>query len=501
MKKWQVYSIIFVLTLSLMGLVYVQSIYIKRGLIIQSQIFDQYVNEALVHTAIKIEEEEAYRLLKNAKVDQIYNKTKQFNGNCGMNLQYQNGLVVLEVQKNGTTHSFSGNNLEQIDSLVRMANLGADFERELEYNLLKEYSLLVESITMEFLYGSDHKANFDSTKIFNFLRFELDRIGINTPFNFAILDGYNLRNIVSTFEKINTSTYKTSYKTPIHINVFTGEQAVLIADFPNKRSFLIKSNGQLLLSSFIFILLIVASFGASILIIFHQKKISELKTDFINNMTHELKTPVATISLATEMLNKEKVRENPEKIANYTKIIKDENTRLGNHIESVLQVAQLDREEIKLRVEELDFHELLEDLLLKFQLRLEDTAASIDLHLDATNSKIRGDKNHLVNLLSNLLDNAIKYRSERNLEIKLNTSNRKNDFVFSIEDNGIGMSNSDQKKIFTKFYRVPTGNIHNVKGFGLGLSYVKTIVEAHKGEIEVQSEANKFTRFIVTLPT
>jgi two-component system phosphate regulon sensor histidine kinase PhoR len=217
-------------------------------------------------------------------------------------------------------------------------------------------------------------------------------------------------------------------------------------------------------------------------------------------MTHELKTPVATIALATEMLKKDKVREDENKVANYNNIISDENKRLGTHIERVLQIAQLDRDEFKLKSETVNLHDLLFELLDKFQLRLEDVNADVETNFLAVKDQVKGDSTHLSNVFSNLLDNAIKYKSESDLKILINTQSTNNKLIIRINDNGIGMGKMDQKKIFTKFYRVPSGNIHNVKGFGLGLSYVKTIIESHKGHIEVDSELNKFTTFTVSLP-
>jgi two-component system phosphate regulon sensor histidine kinase PhoR len=483
-----------------MGLVYVQSIYIKRSLIIQNQIFDQYVNEALIRVALKIEEEEAYKLLQKPNLETIYNKAQSINGNCGLSLQYQNGNIILDVASEQEQITFIGSSLDEIDSLVKIANLGPEIENELSNGLLDSYNEMIENMTMQFLYGNNVQPTFDSTKIFNYLSYELNRITINTPFNFALIDGYSFRKIFSTFEKLNSSIQKKAYKTAVHTSFFTGEHAILLIDFPKKRSFLLQSNGELLSSSFIFIILIAASFGASILIIFKQKKLSELKTEFINNMTHELKTPVATIALATEMLKKDKVREDENKVANYNNIISDENKRLGTHIERVLQIAQLDRDEFKLKSETVNLHDLLFELLDKFQLRLEDVNADVETNFLAVKNQVKGDSTHLSNVFSNLLDNAIKYKSESDLKILINTQSTNNKLIIRINDNGIGMGKMDQKKIFTKFYRVPSGNIHNVKGFGLGLSYVKTIIESHKGHIEVDSELNKFTTFTVSLP-
>ena len=500
MKKWHIYGIIGVLTLALMGLAYVQSIYIKRGLVIQNQIFNQYVNDALVRVAVKIEEEAAFKMLNRPRLEKIYDKVQSSNGSCGIRLQYQNGLILLDVEKENESFSFIGTTLSEIDSLVKLADLGEEIESELTGGLLEGYNEMLEDLTMQFLYGNTSSPSYDSSQIHNFLNYELDRIAINTPFDFALLDGYTFRQFFSTFKILNPALQNNAYKTSIHTSPLSGDHAILLVDFPKKRSFLLKSNSELLSSSFIFILLIVTSFGASIFIIFKQKKLSELKTDFINNMTHELKTPVATISLATQMLNKEKVRQDETKIQNYVAIIGDENKRLGTHIERVLQIAQLDKDTLNLSKDLVDIHILLEDTLSKFKLRFDDADAQITHSLISQNFSVKADREHLSSVFSNLLDNSIKYKQAGDLHIDIKTYNKLNQLVIEITDNGIGMSNDDQKKIFTKFYRVPTGNVHNVKGFGLGLSYVKTIVEAHHGEISVKSELNKYTTFIVNLP-
>ncbi len=500
MKKWYIYGIIGVLTLALMGLVYVQYIYIKRGLVIQNQIFNQYVNDALVRVAVKIEEEAAFKMLNRPRLEKIYDKVQSSNGSCGISLQYQNGLILLDVEKEDESFSFIGTTLNEIDSLVKLADLGEEIETELTGGLLEGYNEMLEDLTMQFLYGNTSSPGYDSTQIHNSLSYELERIAINTPFDFALIDGYTFRQFFSTFKKFNPTLQNNAFKTSILSGPLSGDHTILLVDFPKKKSFLLKSNSELLTSSFIFILLIAISFGASIFIIFKQKNLAELKTDFINNMTHELKTPVATISLATQMLNKEKVRQDETKILNYLGIIGDENKRLGTHIERVLQIAQLDKDNLNLSKDLVDIHTLLEDTLSKFKLQFEDADTQITQSLIAENFLVKADRGHLSSVFSNLLDNSIKYKQAGDLHIDIKTQNDLNQLIIQITDNGIGMSNDDQKKIFTKFYRVPTGNVHNVKGFGLGLSYVKTILEAHHGEISVKSELNKYTTFIVNLP-
>ncbi|NVO20100.1 MAG: HAMP domain-containing histidine kinase [Bacteroidetes bacterium] len=250
-----------------------------------------------------------------------------------------------------------------------------------------------------------------------------------------------------------------------------------------------------------FLLIAILVFGLSYTIysFLKQKKLSEIKSDFVNNMTHEFKTPIATISLASEMLLKPSILAAQDKARKYAGIIFDENQRLRNQVEHILQIAVLDREEFKMRRSETDVHELIEQLAEQYNLLLKEREGRITLDLDATYSVILADPMHLRNILSNLVDNACKY-SPGQPEIKINTDNLSSGIVISVEDKGIGISHENQKQVFKKLYRVPTGNVHDVKGFGLGLFYVKTMVEAHQGWIKLKSELNKGSRFEVFLP-
>jgi two-component system phosphate regulon sensor histidine kinase PhoR len=249
----------------------------------------------------------------------------------------------------------------------------------------------------------------------------------------------------------------------------------------------------------IIILLVLVFFGYSLAIIIRQKRLSEVKTDFINNMTHELKTPISTISLSSEMLMRIDLNEDPEKIRKYAGIIYKENKRLENQVERVLNVAKLDKDKVILNKENFDVHELLAEVKENFEFNQLNQGGKIEMNCVAENYKIQADPVHLTNVIYNLLDNAVKYCTSIP-EIKLSTKNEKNQLVIEITDNGIGMKREDLKLIFDKFYRVPTGNIHNVKGFGLGLYYVKLIIEAHVGKIDVKSSPNKGTSFTIYLP-
>ena len=249
----------------------------------------------------------------------------------------------------------------------------------------------------------------------------------------------------------------------------------------------------------VFMLVIFAAFFVTLRTLYNQKKLSEIKNDFINNMTHEFKTPLATISLAVDAIKNEKVQNDKEKLNYFTGIIKEENKRMNKHVETILQAALLEKQELQLQLVALPIHQKIHQVMDNYVLQLADKNGKVDLLLNAKNDVIQADEVHFTNLISNLLDNAIKY-SKDNVLLKITTHSTNKYFILSVQDNGIGMSKESVKRIFEKFYRAHTGNIHNVKGFGLGMSYVKTVIDAHKGKIKVDSSLGKGTTFVVEVP-
>lgn len=268
--------------------------------------------------------------------------------------------------------------------------------------------------------------------------------------------------------------------------------------FPSKKEHIFKKMGLWIFSSaMLFIVMIF--FIYTISIILKQKRLSEIKNDFINNMTHELKTPISTISLSSEALLRNDIAENPKRLKNYAQIIFNENNRLKKQVERVLQMATLEKEEIQLNKKQIDIHEIIKNSVNTFKLGVEEKGGYINMNLNSADSKIFADEVHITNIIHNLLDNANKYSPEKP-EITIRTENSDNGFLISVEDKGIGISKENQQYVFDKFYRVSTGNLHDVKGFGLGLNYVKTMVRAHQGRISVQSEIGKGSKFILFLP-
>ena len=276
-------------------------------------------------------------------------------------------------------------------------------------------------------------------------------------------------------------------------------QEVLMIIVPNQNTIVLKELTWFILGSIVFTFIIIAAFFLTLRTLLIQKKLGEIKSDFINNMTHEFKTPLATISLAVDALKNEKVVADKEKTAYFTGIIKEENKRMNKQVETILQAALLDRQEVQLNLKKLSANELIKNAVNNISLPIHEKGGKLEINLNAIKDYVMADEVHFTNFVNNLLDNALKYSKEIPL-IKLTTTNTGNLIRIKIEDNGIGMSKETVSRIFEKFYRAHTGNVHNVKGFGLGLSYVKTMVEAHKGTIKAESTLGKGSSFTISFP-
>jgi two-component system, OmpR family, phosphate regulon sensor histidine kinase PhoR len=282
-------------------------------------------------------------------------------------------------------------------------------------------------------------------------------------------------------------------------NLAADEWIIIVV--PNVTDIVYKSLRMPIVIAILFTLVICAAFYLTIHTMLRQKKVSEIKNDFINNMTHEFKTPIATISLAVDAIRNEKVQRDTQKLSYFSEIIKEENQRMNRQVETILKSALMDRQEVQLNVKPLHIHTIIRDVADNFMLRLQEKQGTLELNLEAPNDLIEGDEVHMSNLINNLMDNAVKY-SKDNVppKICITTNSNQKKFIIKIEDNGIGMSRETVKRIFEKFYRAHTGNIHNVKGFGLGLSYVKTVVEGHEGTIKADSTPGKGSCFTIELP-
>jgi two-component system, OmpR family, phosphate regulon sensor histidine kinase PhoR len=327
---------------------------------------------------------------------------------------------------------------------------------------------------------------------------ELVGMEIHSTFEFAIIDTVT-RAILTGKYSIHEKELMTSIHRANLLIMNTPSRYVLTVYFPGQQAQIIMKMLNWILVLIIFTVVLIIGFPVSIYIFNRQKRISGMKSDFINNMTHEFKTPIATISLASEMLQKQSIHQDPAKILKYSKVIFDENMRLQNHVEQILSVSMLERGQFRLKKRDIDIHQLISEIVDNFGLSVKEQGGVIKTHYCANRFIIKADKSHLTNVIINLLDNASKY-SQGKPWIRIGTQNISNGLTISVEDRGIGISLENQHQIFNNLYRVPTGNLYNVKGFGIGLFYVKTIVEAHGGHINLKSELNKGSRFDVHLP-
>lgn len=327
------------------------------------------------------------------------------------------------------------------------------------------------------------------------LRSEFEKRNIKADFEYGVYDCTSEKMKYGDYVPLQTAKEKvTNKKLPAwnHYAYYFGVQ------FPNREAQLINQMGIWSFSSVV-LLVVIVFFGYTLFVILKQKRLSEIQKDFINNMTHEFKTPISTIAVSTEVLKDPNIVHQPERLLNYTTIIEKENTRLKQQVERVLQMARLDKEDIGLKKEIVDVHQVIQDAIRNTSGSLQDKQGSISCDLRATQHTIEADKLHLTNVLYNLIDNAIKY-CKTAPQILLRTSDAHKNLMLEIEDNGIGISPDDQKRVFQKFYRVPTGNVHDVKGFGIGLNYVKSIIEAHKGNVRLESELGSGSTFRISLP-
>lgn len=333
------------------------------------------------------------------------------------------------------------------------------------------------------------------------LKKSLAERGIGLPYEFAIQNNNQSNVLFSTVAYRPDTTGSELFRASLFPNEINTLPSQLLVYFPERQAFILQNMSFTLISSALLLLVILGCFYVAVMTILKQKKLSDVKNDFINNMTHEFKTPLSTISLAVSMAREqvETPQSEKSKIQRYLGIIRDETQRLGGHVEKVLQMALLDRGEIKLKPTEVNIHDVIEKVLNNLGVQLEQREGEIELSFEATNELVEADELHLTNILTNLLDNANKYSPETP-HIAVGTHSDDNFVYISVSDQGRGMTKEQQTKIFDPFYRVPTGNIHDVKGFGLGLSYVKKMVEAHGGAIDVESKLGKGSTFTVKLP-
>ncbi|WP_374949894.1 sensor histidine kinase [Mucilaginibacter sp.] len=368
----------------------------------------------------------------------------------------------------------------------------------------KKKSLVLENLAIE--YGKTNeplKNRLNSFWIDSLLRFELHNRGIFLPFSYEVSTANSDSLIFSSAMDVEGRKPQfiaaNTYQKAIFSNELVNDPGMIKISFPQKSSFILGNMTATIGTTGGLLFILIFCFGFTIFSILKQKKISEMKIDFINNMTHEFKTPVSTIMIASEALKDEEIAEDKTRVARLANVIYEENVRLGSHIERVLNIARIEKNDFKLDKKPVDVNESITLVLDSMALKLQKVDAVTNLQLDAENATIIGDELHFSNVLYNLIDNAIKY-SNNPPDIKISTINKNGHVCIKVTDKGIGMNRDQQAKIFEQFYRIPTGNLHDVKGFGLGLSYVNTIVKRLDGTISVKSEKDKGSEFELKFP-
>jgi len=341
----------------------------------------------------------------------------------------------------------------------------------------------------------------DTMQLDSLIGIKLKEQGIKAEYVFGVYNRFRKPEIMlPKAEEFNVNILTQGYKIQLFAtNDLTSDINYLRVYFPHQRGYLIKSMWVMLATSAVLLIIIMVLFSYAINTIYRQKKLSNIKNDFINNMTHELKTPISTISLACEALHDPDMRKSDSAMNSYLGMIRDENKRLGVLVESVLRTSVFEQGEMKLQVQPVNIHNVIEQVISNIDIQIKKKKGDITTHLDASEPVVQGDLLHITNVVYNLIDNAIKY-SETEPHIDIYTRDEMAGIAIAFKDNGIGISKENQRKVFDKLYRVPTGNIHNVRGFGLGLSYVHGIVTKHGGTVEVESELKKGSIFTIHLP-
>jgi two-component system phosphate regulon sensor histidine kinase PhoR len=479
--------IAFLAGFALVGLSVIQYYWIKGAIDQKHEHFEQDVREALMQVSRKYNRHLAS--LRMSKMMPHHSQMAHHEPHFGTELKFAknpvpgNGNFSLKIT-NSTGDSVS------FESTAKTAGM-----------LSRVSSVLFDHLVRMNLYG-DHMTAVDTILVDSLLRNELVSRGISTHYTYAILNTpvcvFNSDGSSGSAE--SDSLLCSKYRVRLTPDDFFAQPRVLSIYFPNEKAFILRSTWGMLSVSVLFILFIIFLFYYSINTIYRQKKLGEIKNDFISNMTHELKTPISTISLACEVLGDDSIEKTPERTHRYISMIKDENKRLGILVENVLQTAILDKGNFKLKPVQVDLHDMIMKSVDGIQLAVDKKEGKITTDLQATRFVIHADKTHLQNVIYNLLDNALKYTPGQPI-LQIATHNHGDGVVFKVKDNGVGIHRDNHKKIFEKLYRVPTGNIHDVKGYGLGLNYVKAIVEKHGGQVWLESELNNGSRFFVYLPT
>ncbi|HEX8013590.1 MAG TPA: HAMP domain-containing sensor histidine kinase [Flavobacterium sp.] len=517
--------LVLLMSLSLIGIILVQVYWFNSSLENNEEQFKNHVTQVISDVSDRLEEDEKYSF--QDKINHIKDSTGkipqkedlleilfvQRNTKTNKTIVYKNSITSEKYDINGSIFnkkfnsdgfkSFSSkrltevyNNNNIIDNSVLNQSTIPDIKIEKDGNLdiLNQAQFKISYLDYASILPIDERITKEKLK--SLLKKELKEHGIKTKFEFGIYSSG-----VPTKIKSEGFHYdkEATYNMPVFADNEGNSKYELLVTFPYKKKFLLSQLVSITILSIIFTLIIIIAYTSALNQLIRQKQISEIKTDFINNMTHEFKTPIATINLALDAIRNPKIIEDKEKVFRYLQMIRDENKRMHAQVENVLRISKLEKKELDISKEPTVIHDVIEDAIEHVNLILEDKQGTIVKHLNAARTTCLVNEVHFTNVLVNILENAIKYSPDIP-EIEVFTENVKDVILIKIKDNGLGMSKTAQKRVFEKFYREHTGDLHNVKGHGLGLAYVKRIVEDHNGQVYVESEKGKGSTFIIKIP-
>jgi len=513
MNKKYLWGLVVVILLSMLGLIAIQIYWISFSYNIKEKYFNYQVNKALSETIKTLEtnetifeiSNEVFQLAEN-KDSVIERSVKNFDNSVG---KYKDDIHTIA---NRSSVTLSGNQQVRLDTNLNLSliethenknttddaflKISSKEVKSIIQNKVDNKTLFVEKIVNQILnYNQDIIQRLSKTDLRVLIDNNLKDHDIDIDFEYAIKSDNERKYSSKPFKEISSKIYS---KKLFPNNLFHDNDYLEIY-IPGRTSFIVKTMIPIILITIVLTFLIIGVVVFNFVIILRQKKLGDIKNDFVNNLTHELKTPIATISLAGQMLADKDVRSTDASVERYAKIIGQESSRLTKQVEKVLQIALIDKGELKLRDVKINMNQLIEKLCHPFILKIESFEGQMILDLPEQDIWLFADELHISNVITNLLDNALKYKLNEPI-IKISLKDVDPFIQVEVEDNGIGMSKIDQMRIFEKFYRVEGGNVHNIKGFGLGLSYVKKIIDLYKGKIEVKSKLKQGSTFTVSLP-
>ena len=515
MKKRTIWAIAVIMGLSFVVLLGLQLTYIQEMANMKKEQFDESVTRALYQASRNLELNQTLRYLEKdvneterraSRVDSVGTRSGEPDGTIQQSHQYS------VTGKDGTIYSsFELKTIATRPSQMPKAmilrsdkNSISEASKSLQEIVKNRYvyqKALLDEVVYKILYQASDKPlkeRINFRILDQDLKAELMNNGINIPYHFTVTT-HDGREVYRCPDYTGDGVEYT-YSQVLFRNDPANRMGIVKIHFPDMSSY-IYSSIRFMIPSVVFTLVLLVTFIFTIVVIFRQKRYSEIKNDFINNMTHELKTPIASISLAAQMLNDKSVTKSQQMMGHLSGVINDETKRLRFLVEKVLQMSMFDKKKAVFKKKELDLNEMVENIAKSFTLRVEHTGGKIYTEIEAIDSAIFVDEMHFQNVIFNLMDNAVKYRKQdKPIDIYLRTWNDNDHLYLSVRDTGLGIKKENLKKVFDKFYRVHTGNVHDAKGFGLGLAYVHKVVDLHDGEIKVESEYGKGTMFTIKLP-